>query len=300
MAERDRAIRQMQGALRSAPYYDGTGLWSTFSFEWKNWCPLAWTGGNADLITDVEKKRILVTRIRGQAVARFKAYEDGSTAWTDAPTLEKYLEGIYQALSYTTHSWSGLRDGGSHELLKGDPSSDHGYDVGPTQAYINGPCVANQKVELYVDTMDPPHLPKDRGWNLIARYTLDANNKPVAGEWNKGDIAQPIFSNLKDLAQYCRSGSFQFFLWYPDLGPGNEWIQRSNLITQERGQGSKEQKSTAASQKEQRKSYRCHKQGQLPGKPLTGQQQQKRQRQGIHGLTEKPDVVDPFLDDSDE
>ena len=99
MAERERAIRQMQGALRSAPYYDGTGLWSTFSFEWKNWCPLAWTGGNADLITAVEKKRILVTRIRGQAVARLKAYGEGSQAWTDANTLDLYLDvvkSIYQ------------------------------------------------------------------------------------------------------------------------------------------------------------------------------------------------------------
>ena len=89
MADRASAVRQMQGALRSAPYYDGTGLWSTFAFEWRNWCPLAWIGGNADHITPVEKKRILVTRIRGQAVARLKAYGEGSTAWTDAPTLEQ-------------------------------------------------------------------------------------------------------------------------------------------------------------------------------------------------------------------
>ena len=49
-------------------------------------------GGNADLITAVEKKRILVTRIRGQAVARLKAYGEGSQAWNDAGTLDQYLD----------------------------------------------------------------------------------------------------------------------------------------------------------------------------------------------------------------
>ena len=99
MADRNAALRQMQGALRSAPFYDGTGLWSTFAFEWRNWSPLAWIGGVNDHITHAEKKRILVTRIRGQAVARLKAYGEGSAAWAGAATLEDYLDvvkGIYQ------------------------------------------------------------------------------------------------------------------------------------------------------------------------------------------------------------
>ena len=51
MADRAAAVRQMQGALRSAPFYDGTGLWITFAFKWGNWCPLAWIGGINDHIT---------------------------------------------------------------------------------------------------------------------------------------------------------------------------------------------------------------------------------------------------------
>ena len=57
MADRASAVRQMQEAHRSAPFYDGTGLWSTFAFEWRNWCPLAWIGGNGDHITPAEKSR---------------------------------------------------------------------------------------------------------------------------------------------------------------------------------------------------------------------------------------------------
>ena len=349
MAERDRAIRQMQGALRSAPYYDGTGLWSTFSFEWKNWCPLAWTGGNEDLITAVEKKRILVTRIRGQAVARLKAYGEGSQAWDDAATLAQYLDvvkSIYQpaAESDLARAEFNSRKQGENETILDYLTSKMGlFDSAYPEAERSFTLLMDQIIagiwnsEIKFSTQR--NRPEDRA-AVVPQLLRDvaAERACVLGGYGRsatlGGLAlssQGYTPGVTGNRHGAVPGYDQFGDEYMDVG-----ALKGRKPPQKRGPGSKGQKS---GQKEQRKCYRCHKQGHLrtdcrvpenklpkksPGKQPTGQQQQKtcyncqgsghfasqckrprRQRQGIHGLTEETDpaeaaVVDPFLDDSDE
>merc|ERR1711874_820366 len=52
-------------------------------------------------------------------------------------------------------------------------------------------------------------------------------------EWsrNKENVDAPNFSKLEDFEKFKRpDGTFHLFLWYPELGEGNEWTQTSNPI----------------------------------------------------------------------
>ena len=98
------ARKQMYGALRNCPTYNGEAggiTFRTFELLWKNWKPLGWDEGE-DHIDHATRKRILVSRIEGKAIARLTTYLEGSTAWTDAATEPAYLEvirGVFQPVS---------------------------------------------------------------------------------------------------------------------------------------------------------------------------------------------------------
>ena len=96
------ARKRMYGALRNCPTYSGeTITFRTFELLWKNWKPLAWEEGE-DHIDQATRKRILVSRIEGKAIARLTTYMEGSAAWRAADTEPAYMDvirGVFQPVS---------------------------------------------------------------------------------------------------------------------------------------------------------------------------------------------------------
>ena len=102
MAEASR--KRMYGALRNCPTYtgvDGGITFRTFELLWKNWKPLAWEDGDAHIDAET-RKRILVSRIEGKAIARLTPYLQDSAAWRAAATETAYMDvlrGVFQPVS---------------------------------------------------------------------------------------------------------------------------------------------------------------------------------------------------------
>ena len=104
MAAIEAARKRMYGALRNCPTYSGdTGgiTFRTFELLWRNWKPLAWDEGE-DHIDQETRKRILVSRIEGKAIARLTTYMQDSAAWRAADTETAYMDvirGVFQPVS---------------------------------------------------------------------------------------------------------------------------------------------------------------------------------------------------------
>ena len=98
------ARKRMYGALRNCPTYNGEAggiTFRTFELLWKNWKPLAWEEGQ-DHVDQATRKRILVSRIEGKAIARLTTYMEGSAAWRAAVTEPAYMDvirGVFQPAS---------------------------------------------------------------------------------------------------------------------------------------------------------------------------------------------------------
>ena len=71
------------------------------------------------------------------------------------------------------------------------------------------------------------------GWELLFRQTYGGGYLGYS-DWyrNTHNPGAQIFSKLGDLEQFRSSdGSFHLYLYYPELGRGNEWRQTSNPVT---------------------------------------------------------------------
>ena len=111
------AEKKMYSALKSTPKFDETQPYRIFEALWKNWKKLAWPTGSEAYISVDTRKRIFVQQIDGRALNRVTMYLEGTTAWADSDTLEKYEEVIRNV--YAPESESDLTRAEYHARKQG-------------------------------------------------------------------------------------------------------------------------------------------------------------------------------------